>query len=73
MVFISLLETFRFYDENDYEYEIFAIVSSARAWGSVILAGKRGSRRHPTMSFVVVVKTSFQMLKVLAFCNRETS
>ena len=31
MVFISLLETFRFYDENDYEYEIFAIVSSARA------------------------------------------
>ena len=29
-------------------YEIFSIVSSARAWGSVILKGKRGSRRQST-------------------------
>ena len=46
-----ILETFRFQDENDYEYEIFSIASSARAWGSDILAGKHGSRRHSTTSF----------------------
>ena len=36
--------------------------------------GKRGSRRHSTTSFiasVVVAGTSYQMLEVLAFCNRE--
>ena len=41
---------------------IFSIVSSARAWGSVILAGKRGSRRHSTRSFsesVLVAGTSY--------------
>ena len=41
-----------------------------------ILAGKRGSRRHSTTSFsesVVVAGTSYQMLEVLAFCNRERS
>ena len=35
---------------------------------------KRGSRRHSTTSFsesVVVAGTSYQMLEVLAFCNRE--
>ena len=72
----KLLETFRFYDENDYEYEIFSIVSIARAWGNVILAGKRGSSRHSTTSFsesVVVAETSYQMLEVLPFCNRERS
>ena len=39
-----------------------------------ILAGKRGSRRHSTTSFnesVVAAGTSYQMLQVLAFCNRE--
>ena len=69
-----LLETFRLYDENDCECEIFSLVSSARAWASVILAGKRGSRRHSTTSFsenVVVTETSYQMLEVKAFCNRE--
>ena len=43
-----------------YDYEI-SIVSSARALGSVILAGKPGSRRHSTTSFsesVVVAGTS---------------
>ena len=45
----SILESFyRFWDENDCVYEIFSIVSSARAWGSVILEGKRGSRRQST-------------------------
>ena len=38
----------RFEDEYDYEYEIFSIPSRARVWASVILAGKRDSRRHST-------------------------
>ena len=45
------IESFRFYDENDYEYEIFSIVISAQACRSITLAGKRGSRRHSTTSF----------------------
>ena len=52
-------------DHND--YEIFSILSSARAWTSVILAGKRDSRLHSTRSFsenVVVAKTSYQILEV---------
>ena len=36
---LSYVEIFRLWDENDYEYEIFSKVSSARALGSVILAG----------------------------------
>ena len=40
------MESFRF--EDDYEYEIFSVLSSAHAWASVILAGKRDSRRHST-------------------------
>ena len=50
------------------------MVSIARAGGSVILEGKRGSRRHSTASFsesVVVAETSYQMLEVLPFCNLE--
>ena len=42
------------------------MLSSARAWTSVILAAKRDSRRHSTTSFtenVVVTKTSYQMLE----------
>ena len=42
------------------------MLSSARALTSVILAGKRHSRRHCTTSFadnVVVTKTSYQMLE----------
>ena len=53
-----------FWDENDYEYEIFSILSIAHAWTSVILAGKRDSRRLSTTSFsenVVVAGTSYQM------------
>ena len=72
----SLQETFRFQDEYDYEYEIFSILSSVRAWTSVILAGKRGSRRHSTTSFranVVVAKTRYQMLEVFLFCDRESA
>ena len=41
---------------------------------TVILAGKRGSRRHSTTSFsesVVVAETRYQMLEAATFCNRE--
>ena len=44
------------------------------AWTSVILAGKSGSRRHSSTSFsenVVVAETSYQMLEILSFCDRE--
>ena len=51
------VETFRFYNENDYEYNIFSIINNAREWGSVI----------------VVAETSYQMLQVLAFCNQESA
>ena len=52
------------------------MLSSVRALTSVILAGKRGSRRHSTTSFranVVVEKTRYQILKVLSFCDRESA
>ena len=41
---------------------------------AVSFAGKRGSSRHSTTSFsenVAVAETSYQILEVLAFCNRE--
>ena len=63
----------RFWDEDDYEYEIFRILSSARARTTVILAGKCGSRRLSTTSFsesVEVAKTSYQMLEILSFSDR---
>ena len=69
-----IIETFRFWDEYDNEYEIFSVLSSARAWTSVILAGKRDSRRYSTTSFsenVEVAETSYQMLEVLSFCDQE--
>ena len=65
-----LIESFRFKDE----YEIFSIPSRARSRASVILAGKRDSRRHSTTSFssiVLVAGTSCKMLEVLSFCYRE--
>ena len=73
---IPRIASFRLYDENDYEYEIFSIVRSARAWERHF-GGKTWLRgRHSTTSFsenVVVAETSFQMLEVLAFCDRERS
>ena len=55
------IESFRFWDKDDYEYEIFWVLSCALAWISDILAGKRDSRRHSTTSLsenVVVAGTS---------------
>ena len=41
----------------------------------VILAGKRDSRRHSTSGFsenvAEVTETSYEMLKVLLFCDEE--
>ena len=62
--FCWLLETFRFWDENDYDYDIFSILSIAHAWTSVIGAGKRDSRRHSTSSIsenVVEAGRNYQM------------
>ena len=59
-----IVESFRFEDVDDFEYEIFSVLSSARAWASVILAGNRGSRSHSTLGLnenVVVAGTSYQM------------
>ena len=53
---------------------MFPIMSSARARTNVILAGKHGSRRQSTTSFsenVVVAKTSYRMLGILSFSDRE--
>ena len=58
------LVSFRLEDDNDYVYDIFSILSIAHASTSVILAGKRGSRRHSTTSFsenVVVAGSGYQM------------
>ena len=47
----KILDSFRFWDEDDYEYEIFSVRSSALAWANVILARKRHIRRHSTSTF----------------------
>ena len=63
----AIIESFRFWDE--YEYEIFAVLSSALAWTNVILAGKRESRRHSTTSFsknVVLAGTIYQIWEGLS-------
>ena len=62
------IENFRFWDGDDYEYEIFPVLSSALSWTRVISAGKRDSRRHSTTSFsknIVVAGTSYQILKFI--------
>ena len=67
------LNKYRPFDQSDYEYKILSVLS-ARTRTSVILAGKRGSRRHSTTSFsenVEVAETSYQMLQVLSFFDRE--
>ena len=77
MGFLSLIESFTFQGENDCESDIFPIyqVKCARARTNAILAGKCGSRRHSTASFIVVVaktdKTSCQMEEILSFSDRE--
>ena len=71
---IYSLESFRFLGEDDDENKIFSTLRSARARTNVILAGKCDSSRQSTTSFsknVVVAKTSYQMLEILPFSDRE--
>ena len=66
-----LIESFTFSDEDDYEYEIFSILSIERMRTNIILVGKCDSHRHSTMGFsknVVVTGTSYQ---VLSFWERD--
>ena len=56
-----------------YEYEIFTILSSACAWTSINLAGKRDSRLHSTTGFSendVVRKRGYQILGVQHLINQ---
>ena len=67
------LNKYRPFDQSDYEYETLSVLS-ARTRTSVILAGKRGSRRHSTTSFsenVMLADTSDKVLEVLLFCGWE--
>ena len=48
---------------NNNEYEILSVLSSKRAWTSVIFAGNRGSRRHSTTSFSENVEVGEQVIK----------
>ena len=45
---VDTLDSFRFYDEDDYDNGIFSILGSARGQTNVILVGKCGSRRQST-------------------------
>ena len=65
------VESFRFWDEYDYEYEIFSILSNACARTSVILAGKRDSSRHSTTSFSRNKFNHFATVKGLNFSNKK--
>ena len=47
---LSAIVTFRFYGE-DYEYEIFSMLSRARASTSVIMVGNRNSHGHSLHDF----------------------
>ena len=61
----SLIESFRFWDEDE---EIFSILSIAHAWTSVILAGKRDSLCHSPTGFsesVVLMETSYKGFIIL--------
>ena len=51
-----------------------SIPNSTHMWASVIWVEKPDSRYHPTSRFsenVIVAETSYQMLEVLPFCDRE--
>ena len=69
------LESFRFWDEDDYKNEIFPILRRARAQTNVIFAGKCGSRRQSsTTSFsknVLGATTSHQVFIILPFSDRK--
>ena len=56
--------------KDNYDDKILSILTSAHASTSVILADKRGSRRHFFPSFsenIAVAKTSYKVLEILSF------
>ena len=60
---------YRFYDKNDHENTIFLTQSRSR-----LRTKKCVSHHHSTTSLsdnVVVAKTSYQMLGILSFSDRE--
>ena len=70
---VQIVGTFRFKDENDYEYEIFSLDNIERAQTSVILAGKTWYRRHFSTRFCKIVVVSKQVkttVVVLAFLDQ---
>ena len=48
-----LLESLRFWDEDEFEYKIFSILRSAHPWTSVILAGKSSTTTSFSENVVV--------------------
>ena len=63
-----LTEIFEFQDEDDYECTILLVVSSARVWSSIILAGKRDSRRNCNMGFLrVYINTDIRAVRLEKF------
>ena len=63
-----LTEIFEFQDEDDYECTILLVVSSARVWSSIILAGKRDSRRNSNMGFLrVYINTDIRVVRLEKF------
>ena len=66
----SLIESLRFQDEDDHEYEIFSILSNVRARTNVILARKCDSYRystHSATSFSKNVVVAKQVIKCWEF------
>ena len=63
-----LTEIFEFQDEDDDECTILLVVSSARVWSSIILAGKRDSRRNSNMGFLrVYINTDIRAVRLEKF------
>ena len=63
---LKKIQSFRFLDADDYENEIFPILSRTCAQSNVILAGKFDNHRHSTTRFsqkVVVRAKSYQILE----------
>jgi len=61
-VFLVSIESLRFWDKYDYNYEIFPILSNTQEWTSIIMTRKRDSHHHSSTSFstnFVVAKTRF--------------
>ena len=76
--YVKTIESFRSRDEDNYEYEIFSTLSSARVQTNVILAGKRDSCRQINIrSFIILLSgeglTSFSINNHTNFFGRNLS